>query len=108
MNTAEIDLSAKRVDQFIHRGLPQPEAERLADKLVLRDRTADDRRVCFECHHLRDIGADRWRCANARAAGIPRDGLPGDLLRQLQRCPGFGLEASLNQSDSPAFGMPCP
>lgn len=92
MNGAEIDLFGKRVDLFFYRNLPLPEAETMADKLVLRDRDRDDRRVCMECSHLVDIGHG-WRCPNWQRSGVAlkaRDNeLPADFVIQLQRCDGF-------------------
>ena len=70
-------------------GLPLhvEEAERLADKLVIRDREGDDRRLCLECAHLH--GAGRWRCGNWDAADVAREGLAPDLVKTLQRCSGY-------------------
>ena len=63
-----------------------PDAERLADSLVNRDRDDDDRRLCLECRHLH--GAGPYRCGNARAAGVHAD-LARDLVLILQRCHGY-------------------
>ena len=63
------------------------DAEALADKLVQRDRESDDRRLCLECPHLSGFGP--WRCNQWRRAGLGQPGIPGDLVRQLQRCNGF-------------------
>ena len=62
------------------------DAERLADRLVNRDRDSDDRRLCLECRHLH--GAGPYRCGNARAAGVHAD-LARDLVLILQRCHGY-------------------
>lgn len=59
----------------------------LVDKLVIRDRKGDDRRLCLECAHLH--GAGRWRCGKWRAADVPVQGLARDLVLILQRCNGF-------------------
>jgi len=73
---------AQRQARFERLGLPDHEAGRMADTLMLRDRDLDDRRVCLECQHLRGRpGA--WRC---HAPG----GMPSPLVAQLQRCPGWG------------------
>ena len=102
MNSAEIDTFEARLHKFINKGLARNDGEVLADRLVLRDRDQDDRRVCLECQHFAGHGAESWRCGNWQAAGIalrPRDAqLPADLLVQLQRCDGFspfGLEHGL-------------
>ena len=87
MNGAEIDTFTSRLVQLTDRGLILADAERLADKLVQRDREGDDRRVCLECLHLQ-----RGRCGNWQVAGVAirsRDAqLPPDLILQLQRCDG--------------------
>jgi hypothetical protein len=93
MNTVEIDIFMVRLRNFTDKGLPTNDAETLADKLVLRDRDQDGRRVCLECRHLGGRVAGSWRCGNWQAAGIailPRDTqLPADLVLQFQRCDGF-------------------
>jgi len=89
MNGAEIDTFTARQARFIDMGLSLDDAERLADKLMQRDRDGDDRRVCLECVHLRHGG----RCGNWRAAGVAINAmdarLPGDFTPMLQRCDGF-------------------
>jgi hypothetical protein len=93
MNGAEIETFAARLHQFADKGLSRSDGEALTDKLVLRDRDQDDRRVCLECKHFTGHGAGSWRCGNWQAAGIAlrsRDAqLPADLVVQLQRCHGF-------------------
>jgi hypothetical protein len=93
MNGAEIDLFARRQARFKNCGLPEDDAESLADKLVIRDRDLDGRRLCLECAHLGGYGQASWRCGNWQAAGVAikaRDHqLPVDLVQQLQRCDGF-------------------
>ena len=93
MNGVEIDIFMVRLRNFTDKGLPTNDAETLADKLALRDRESDDRRVCLECQHFAGQGAGSWRCGNWQTAGVAirsRDAqLPGDLVVQLQRCGGF-------------------
>jgi len=93
MNGAEIDTFAARLHNFMDKGLAHNDSEALADKLVLRDRDQDDRRVCPECKHFAGHGAGSWRCGNWQAAGVAirsHDAqLPADLVVQLQRCDGF-------------------
>ena len=93
MTGAEIDTFAVRLHKFTDKGLPRAGGELLADKLVLRDREQDDRRVCLECKHFAGYGAGSWRCGNWQAAGVAirsRDAqLPADLVVQLQHCSGF-------------------
>lgn len=99
MNGAEMDTFTARLAQFTDRGLILADAERLADKLVQRDREGGDRRVCLECLHLQ-----RGRCGNWQVAGVAirsRDAqLSPDLVLQLQRCDGFAPEAPNATTDS--------
>lgn len=101
MNGAEIDTFAARLHQFTDKGLARNDGETLADKLVVRDREQDDRRVCLECKHFAGHGAGSWRCGNWQAAGVAlrsRDAqLPADLVVQLQRCDGFIAHFSSTQ-----------
>lgn len=85
MNTAEIDTFYSRLATFTDQGLDMAAVEALADKLVVRDREHDDRRLCIECVHLRGTG---FRvCSNRATSGIAQ--LSNALVRQLQRCNGF-------------------
>jgi hypothetical protein len=94
MNGQEIDIFKMRLDKLKAKGLPLVDSEALADKLVLRDRDQDDRRVCLECRHLAGHGAGSWRCSNWQTAGVATRShdaqLPASLATQLQRCAGFG------------------
>jgi hypothetical protein len=91
MNTAEIARFLSRIEVFRAKGLDEPRAESLADTLVNRDRDGDDRKVCYECSHLR--GFTHLRCANWKAAGICMTSdsafLGKDFASLLQRCDGF-------------------
>lgn len=78
----EIAAMANRLDRFARQGIGIDDAERLADKLMLRDRASDAQRMCIECGHLRG-----GRCGNWRQSGIDEPGR--DLLTLLQRCAGF-------------------
>ena len=86
MNGQELDTLMARQALFCQRGAAPQDAERLADRLVNRDRDDDDRRLCLECRHLR--GAGPYRCGNARAAGLHAD-LARGLVLTLQRCHGY-------------------
>ena len=92
MTGAEIDTFTARLHHFTGRGLAEPDAERLADKLVTRDRESDDRRLPFECIHLAGY-AGTWGCRNWQRAGVATKArnaqLPATLVVQLQRCDGF-------------------
>ena len=89
MTGAEIDNFKARLSKFGDKGLTATDCDALADKLVLRDREADDRRVCLECRNLSGYGSASWRCSNWKAAGVGASGLPFDLVLMLQRCDGF-------------------
>ena len=87
MTGREIDTMVERTSLFNRRGLAVLEAELLADKLVNRDREADERRLCLECSHLSRAGG--LRCAQWPRAGLGVPGIPAGLAIQLQRCDGF-------------------
>ena len=98
MNGSEIETFEVRLHQFTQKGLANKDAETLADKLILRDRDLDDRRVCLECKHLSGHGAGSWRCGNWKDAGVAISStyalLPAGLVMQLQRCNGFTLHST--------------
>ena len=52
MNTAELETFVQRVCHFINNGARE-HADRLAVRLVRRDREGDDRVMCVECQHGR-------------------------------------------------------
>ena len=93
MTGAEIDTFTVRLGRFTDRGLTLEDAERLADRLVTRDRDGDDRRLCLECAHLAGHAAGVMGCTNWQRAGVAIRArgtqLPGDLVQILQRCDGF-------------------
>ena len=93
MTGAEIDIFTARLARFTDKGLDLDAGERVADKLLIRDRENDDRRVCLECAHLTGYGVGPWACRGWQRAGIAirsRDAqLPGDLVKILQQCDGF-------------------
>ena len=92
MTGREIDTFTARLHHFTRRGLAEPDAENLADKLVTRDRESDDRRMCLECVHLAGH-AGVWGCQNWQRAGVAikaRDAQQSAaLVYQSQRCDGF-------------------
>ena len=65
-------------------GWPEAEAERLAERLVIRDREADARVSCTDCQHYRP-----GRCGNHKAAMLSTAEIGRDLAALLQHCPGF-------------------
>lgn len=88
---AEIDAFTARQARFTRMGR-LADAEHLAERLTLRDRQHDDRRLCLECAAL----ADNRRClvaARGRLPGAARWLEP--VLTILHRCPGFTLAPGL-------------
>ena len=104
MNGGEIELFQARSVRFAERGLSGNESESMAEKLVARDRDADDRRFCLECKHFSGYSQASWRCGNWPTGGIAirmRERLlPADFVLQLQRCDGF-FTHSLNSTATP-------
>ena len=89
MTGREIDTFKARLSRFTDKGMSATDCEALAGKLVLRDREADDRRVCLECRNLSGYSPGSWRCSNWKTAGVGASSLPLDLVLMLQRCDGF-------------------
>jgi len=89
MSGSEIEKFTARLERFDYFGIDGGVAEKLADRLVMRDREDDDRSLCLECAHLRLL----FSCVNSLNAGISTQHsdskLPSDFVIQLQRCPGF-------------------
>ena len=89
MSRPEIEKFTARLKLFSYFGINGGVAEKLADRLVVRDREDDDRSLCLECAHLSLV----WSCVNSRNAGISvqysDSKLPSDFVIQLQRCPCF-------------------
>ena len=77
-NDKQIARFVFRLGLFMRRGLPEPKAEALADRLAERDHDRDDRRICLECKNLRAP----MRCFHQHAV----------LSDVLQRCPQFAFE----------------
>ena len=76
-NTNSVLLTRREV-------LVEPEAEKLAERLVRRDREHDERVSCTDCRHYRP-----GRCGNHRQAGLYGSEVGRDLAAMLQRCAGF-------------------
>lgn len=82
----EIEQAGRYVALMTRRGLDAETVERVTDRLILRDREGDDRRLCLECAHLAGSG----RCgAAARGALRNADRRLEPLPLILQRCEGF-------------------
>ena len=73
---ADISAFLDRRARLLRWGWPEPEAEKLAERLVSRDRERDDRVICIDCSHFR-----RGRCGNHKAAGLDAADLGRDLAR---------------------------
>jgi hypothetical protein len=80
---AEIALFVERHARLMRRGFTDGDADDLAERLTLRDREGDGRRLCIECLHLK-----AWRCGNHAAADVAPE-LGRSLATLLQRCAGF-------------------
>ena len=91
IDSSELDLFVRRKTEFVARGVDEAQSEELADQLMVRDQDMDDRRMCYECNHLK--GFARLRCNNWKAAGISMtsDGafVGTDFGTLLKRCNGF-------------------
>jgi hypothetical protein len=81
---ADIARFTDRRVRLLRWGWVEPEAEKLAARLVKRDREHDDRVSCTDCSHYRP-----GRCGNHRRAGLHSPDVGRDLAALLQRCPGF-------------------
>ena len=89
---AEIGAFTARQARFARMGR-LADADHLAERLTLRDRDGDDRRLCLECTWLGDTG----RCLAATTGRIPgADRRLEPLQTILQRCPAFGLGKGLS------------
>ncbi len=84
---ADITRFLERRARLMRWGWSEPEAEKLAERLVKRDRDGDDRVSCTDCRHYRS-----GRCGNQKAADLHSPEVGRDLAALLQRCPGFGLK----------------
>jgi hypothetical protein len=89
----EVQRMAERMALFACRGVVVQDAEKLTDKLLVRDREGDDRVACAECHRLVGNAPGRWRCGD-RAPILSND-LAGANLgaafvhQSLHRCRSF-------------------
>lgn len=82
---ADIARFIDRRARLMRWGWLEHEAEKLAERLVKRDREPDDDRVsCTDCRNYR-----RTRCGNHRQAGLSAPDVGRDLAAMLQRCPAF-------------------
>jgi hypothetical protein len=91
-NSYEIALTTERM-LFLRSRLSMDDAERMADRLIARDREWLDMTYCFECQHLEGYGSGPWRCTNAIRAEVncfkKVSAIPRDWPWMLMRCAGF-------------------
>lgn len=88
---AEANVYLARKERFTRIGRAA-DAEYLAQRLTLRDRQYDDRRMCVECRALAEDG----RCLTAASgslSGASRELEP--VQTTLQRCEGFSVAPGL-------------
>ena len=89
-NDAEIAAFTARTEHFSMLG--RADADDLAERLTLRDRDGDDRRLCLECTWLGVTG----RCLAAATGRIPgADRRLAPVQTILQRCEAFRLRKGL-------------
>lgn len=97
-NSVEVKLTLERL-RFLGSRLSEDDAERMADRLIARDRQRLDMIYCFECHHLEGFGSGSWRCNNAIEAEVniskKISSVPRDWPWMLMRC--FGFRGLLDQ-----------
>lgn len=84
---AEIQAFCARRDRLLRWGRTEQEADDLAERLTLRDRDGDDRKLCQECAH----GIRGLRCAKNHAF----------QATQLQRCPAFA-QSEISRQEAPS------
>ena len=75
-------MFTQRINLFFGR----TDAKELAQRLMIRDREQDDRRLCLECRYFK---FHRLECNNFEWAGITQPKLGSNWVSQLQRCLGF-------------------
>lgn len=81
---AEIEVFMARSARLSARG--RADAEQLAERLTLRDRQTDDRRMCLECSELEHSG----RCGAARRGALTSTDRRFEPTQNiLVRCPAF-------------------
>ena len=97
-NSVEVKLTLERL-RFLGSRLSEDDAERMADRLIARERERLDMTYCFECHHLEGHGSGPWRCNNAIKAEVNFSKkislVPRDWPWMMMRC--FGFKSVLDQ-----------
>ncbi len=90
----------RRRARLIRWGWTEAEAEKLAERLVRRDRDADDRVSCIDCRHYRP-----GQCRNPQRAGLNAGEVGRDLVAMLQRCPGFAELGAVEPNERSSWGI---
>jgi len=92
MAWTDVDIARylARHARLLRWGWAEPEAEALAERLVIRDRERDARVNCADCAHYRP-----GRCGNHRQAGLQTAEVGRDRVALLQGCPGFHQEGQV-------------
>jgi hypothetical protein len=75
-----------RFTQRINLFFGRTDAKELAQRLMIRDREQDDRRLCLECRYFKP---HRLECNNFEWAGFTQPKLGSNWVSELQRCLGF-------------------
>ena len=76
----------KRENERMNLFFGRVDAKELAQRLMIRYREQDDRRLCLECRHFKP---HRLECNNFERAGFTQPKLGSNWVSQLQRCLGF-------------------
>lgn len=92
---AEIQAFTDRRDRLLRWGYTAQVADGLAERLTLRDRDGDERRLCLECRELEATG----RCAAARRGAFPGVDRGLEPVQDiLMRCESFNEAVSAHRS----------
>ena len=83
---ADISAFIVRRARLLRWGWAESDAEKLAERLVKRDREHDERVSCADCGHYRP-----GRCSNHQCAGLNSAEVGRDFVALLQRCQGFQI-----------------
>lgn len=89
VTTDEAEARDRRIVTFARFGIEREQASELAQRLLVRDRECDDRRMCVECARLKMIPAGRGRVTPfcRHHSQIVQYGYHGPAV--LFRCDGF-------------------
>lgn len=87
----EVNRMVKRLALFALRGLTEPQADKLTDALLVRDRDGCGQGACAECIHLRGNAPGRWRCGDTTSINDLAGAWLGAAFvhQHLHHCDGF-------------------